>query len=466
MGIENEVGVQFLVTGLGAGAVFSNFNNRSMEIELKFEKETKENWPFNGAVIFKLTAQNPTPNFHLAIWIDGNQINNGARFVGKELRLPGDKVTFDFTLIFSFLRMLDNSFYIGPFRNALNLGTQGPYFDIHVGRQFIDIWAGRQTNESIQSSNKVSMIEDGLAKLFDLTSLSIIPNQDHSDFLLKINGRNTLLSTMGSGFTQFLLLLGNVAFQEPSFILIDEPELNLHPALQMEFLTTLGEYAKDNLVFFSTHNVGLARSVAEFIYCLRVNPEGFCEVGNFEGTKNLVEFLGELSYSNCPTLSFKKVLLVEGPSDIKVIRHFVRLHGKDQDVFLMHLQGGSQINGKPHTEAQLSEMKTRVGDVSVIIDSEKNSSASELDLGRKAFVDLCRKTGIECLVLKRRAIENYLPDEAIQKVFGPKYKGLEPYEKLEKVSPGWSKNENWRIACGMSLSDLDGTDLGEFLKNL
>jgi predicted ATPase len=72
---------------------------------------------------------------------------------------------------------------------------------------------------------------------------------------------------MGAGLAQFIMVLGNVAFRQPSFILIDEPELNLHPSLQLDYVNTLASYASQGLLF-GTHSVGLARTASEYTYAL------------------------------------------------------------------------------------------------------------------------------------------------------------------------------------------------------
>jgi predicted ATP-dependent endonuclease of OLD family len=38
------------------------------------------------------------------------------------------------------------------------------------------------------------------------------------------------------------MVLGNVAMKKPEILFFDEPELNLHPALQTKFLTALAKY--------------------------------------------------------------------------------------------------------------------------------------------------------------------------------------------------------------------------------
>src|SRR5213075_1973650 len=101
------------------------------------------------------------------------------------------------------------------------------------------------------------------------------------------------LPEVGSGLTQFILVLATVAIRNPSYILIDEPELNLHPSLQVDFLTTLASYAEHG-VLFATHNLGLARAVSDRVYSVRRVGRDGREVRDFTGTRALAEFLGEL----------------------------------------------------------------------------------------------------------------------------------------------------------------------------
>lgn len=69
-------------------------------------------------------------------------------------------------------------------------------------------------------------------------------------------------------------------------------------------------------------------------------------------------------------------------------------------------------------------------------------------------------------MLKRRATENYLSDNAVKRVKGVGYEALGPFEKLKQSQHPWSKVENWQIAREMSLEDLMATDLGIFLAEL
>ncbi|HZR30271.1 MAG TPA: AAA family ATPase [Terriglobales bacterium] len=259
-------------------------------------------------------------------------------------------------------------------------------------------------------------------------------------------------------------MLLNSAIRKPSYILIDEPELNLHPSLQIDFLTTLASYAEHG-VLFATHNLGLARAVSDRVYSVRrVGSEGR-EVRDFAGTPALAEFLGELGFNAYQDLGFETILLVEGPTDVTCIQQLLRLYQKEHQIVLLQLGGSSMINGA--CEAQLSEISRISQRVYALIDSERSQAGEPLAADRQGFTDLCSKLNIPCCVLERGAIENYLSERAIRTVKNSdKYRALAPYQKLRDVDPAWGKNENWRIARLMTKEDLADTDLRVFLDKL
>ena len=160
----------------------------------------------------------------------------------------------------------------------------------------------------------------------------------------------------------------------------------------------------------------------------------------------------------------KLSLLVEGTTDVKTIQQFLRWVKKDHEILLPPLDGSQLINEKaaPH----LLEVKRISDRVMAIIDSEKDSSGAPLSEDRAGFLKACQETGIKCHVLERRAIENYLTDKAVKRIKSEKYRALGQFEKLDDVALSWSKSENWRIAREMSLTDLEGTDLGKFISEL
>jgi predicted ATPase len=390
----------------------------------------------------------------LAFAAGNNQVLQGG---------PSQGVRFDVSGFFDAAKILAQTLYVGPFRNAINTGTNEDYFDVTVGQAFIKAWRQLKTGNAKRANEAAYGLTQDIARIFEFQELEINPSPDDSTLQVFINGKSYRLSAVGSGLAQFILVLASAADRHPSYILIDEPESNLHPSLQLDFLTTLASYAAEGILF-ATHSVGLARASADQVYAVKAIKDGESQVVPFEGLRSLPEFLGEMSYSGYNELGFSKILLVEGVNEVKTVQQFLRLHRLDHKIVLLHLGGSALINGE--RELELAEVKRISANVEALVDSERDSREKDLASPRAAFAELCKKLQIRCHVLDRRATENYFTDRAVKKVKGEKYRALGPYERLQEANPSWAKAENWRIAREMSLKDLEGTDLGSILASL
>jgi len=80
------------------------------------------------------------------------------------------------------------------------------------------------------------------------------------------------------------------AVRPSTFILIDEPELSLHPSLQLDFIDALSSYASQGVIF-ATHSLGLARTAAEYSYALRKENNAGAIMRPFDELPRLGEFV-------------------------------------------------------------------------------------------------------------------------------------------------------------------------------
>ncbi len=369
----------------------------------------------------------------------------------------------DLKPVFEAFDILSRTIYIGAFRNALNIGEHQSYFDLQVGQAFMQAWHNYKAGPLNAQSEAARKVEKEIARLLGVKDIQINTSPKGQAIKLLIDDRSLPLDAVGSGVSQMILTLANAAIKKPSFVLLDEPELNLHPSLQLDFLTSLASYAT-NGVIFATHSIGLARSSADTIYSLQRSDGGPSEIRLFDELSNLPEFMGELGYSGYRDLGGAKILLVEGTTDVRSIQQFLRKLRKDRNIILVPLGGGSLINAESAHE--LEELKRLSPDVAVIIDSERNAEGDPLDPPRQAFVSNCEKFGFTTMVLKRRAIENYFTDRAVKASLGPSYQALTEYQERRSLPRPWAKSKNWRVAHEMSPDELKGTDLGLFLESL
>lgn len=458
----------FYFEGTDSTAVWSNTNTRDLEITFRFLDVdpviTGNQVVYLSTVIITIPRrrntfsaqmtlnQGPRPFSQMVTGVQGTRLNmqNGS-FPPVELA-PAQEIW----------EALSQAVYFGPARNAINVGSNTNYFDIQIGQAFVQQWRNLKSGPDRDQNEATYRLTEDIRKIFDYDHLEINPSPDDQTLQLFIDGRSYTLAEVGAGLSQFILVLANAATKRPAFILVDEPEMNLHPSLQLDFLTTLGSYASSG-VLFATHSLGLARASAERVYSVQRVEQGRSEVQPYETTPRLAEFVGELSFAGYRDLGFDKILLVEGPREIKTMQQFLRLYGKDHEILLLSLGGASMINAT--TAVELDEIKRISENVYAIIDSERAAAGDSLTPDRQAFVDNCAAAGIVCHVLERRAIENYLTDAAIKRIKGNNYRALAPFELLRQLQNGWAKADNWRIAREMTIADLEATDLGQFLVN-
>jgi ABC-type cobalamin/Fe3+-siderophores transport system ATPase subunit len=446
--------------------IFCNRNDRDLTLTLRLPKPVRSDQVGIEPTLLRMRMHRPDASVTIEIEHGGSRYRP-ADFLGDGNRLNveagGHPMKMDIRRFREAAVELANIVYLGPFRNAINVGTKADYFDLQIGEAFIKQWDAFKTGPNRAHNRRAREVEKELAQIFDLQSLEINAAPGDETLVVFADDLPYQLSEQGAGLAQFILVFAFVATREPSWIFIDEPELNLHPSLQVDFLTSLATYAKRGVVF-ATHSIGLARTIGQDIHSVRRLNDGGREVRDLTGTRNYGEFLGELSLSGHNELGFKRVLLVEGTTEVPVIQRWLRLYGIEHEVVLLPLGGASLING---TSAQtLSEIGRITDSVSVLIDSERSAPDEALAPDRQAFVEECEQLNFEIHVLERRAIENYLTEDAVKGVKGTSCAALGPFDPRSASGNGWGKRENWRIGAQMTREDLDACDIGPFLAGL
>jgi len=438
--------------------IFHNRNERPVVIEIEFpapvdshvskirlltERAQLAHWKcelFVGTPAARLTAH-----------------RGGSRFATEQ----GREMEPDFSALWELCHAFAASVYVGPFRNAINEGA-GTYYDLAIGTNFIDTWDQWKTGASRQRNEVIQAVTDDIGHVFGYQRFEVNAANNPRTLQAIIDSKPYRLRELGGGLAQFVVVFGNVAIRRPPILLIDEPELNLHPSLQMDFLTSLASYVGQG-VMFATHSLGLARATADRLYSFQ--KDGYRSIAKpFEQTPNFAEFVGEMSFSSFKEMGFDTILLVEGVTEVKAIQQFLRALKKDHQVVVIPLGGNQLIRGG--VQAELAELKRLSKNVAVLIDSERTAPNANLPPDRDAFTRDCQALGFAVHTTNLRAFENYLTQTAIQAVMGPKYQALGPYQLLRDVTPSWAKADNWRIARAMTDAQVLGTDVGKFLAGL
>ena len=449
--------------------VFFNGNPGSLQLTIAVEQAEEQFHPRPPAMTsIQLTLDRETgwrvawPQLEGLCLVDASFNLYRERELGK---LIGDAKP-----IVAALRALANALYI-PVNRHLGPGGKTS-FGIPLGNDLVDKW-NTHRDGTVKAHNALAdRVERSVAEIFGVPYVRVVASSEA--------GRKGIQFTfgeagqfrsdeVGSGIAQVFTALMAAAISGPSFILIDEPELSLHPVLQMRFVRELQRYAGIG-VAYSTHNLGLAMNAAERVYAVsrqpgnkQTNGRPWSRMDRFERAPELSAIMGSLSFPSYSDLAVRRVLLVEGLSDLRIVEILLERLGVADQVVPIHMGGSATLSELPGAREQLMGVKRLCNKVSCLVDSESTKEGCP-DPRRMKFVGLCKELDINVHCTKSRATENYLSESACKAEFGPKARALEPFERLEDANPGWSKKNAWRAVCHMEVEDFG--DVGTFLTEL
>jgi hypothetical protein len=246
--------------------IFHNQNDRPISIEI--EVLDAKAYPNQGGndclnrIVLECDRATPKTWSFKATYRSGDR--NANLFKRNQSRpsaasgqiIPLKEVNLDCKDFMEACNSLGRASYYGPFRNALNKGS-GTHFDLTVGTSFAELWNDWKTAGNKARMREIDQLVESIRSLFGFAKLEISSSSNLETLMVAVDGHTYRLDELGSGIAQFIIVFGNAAINRPKLILIDEPETNLHPALQKNFLAHLASYAEDGILF-STHSIGLA----------------------------------------------------------------------------------------------------------------------------------------------------------------------------------------------------------------
>ncbi|MBU0598490.1 AAA family ATPase [Patescibacteria group bacterium] len=159
---------------------------------------------------------------------------------------------------------------------------------------------------------------------------------------------NVSFEKLGDGFQQVFIILLYLYHPQYTILLLEEPEIHLHPALQKKLLKILETENTYNQVFITTHSPIFIHT-QNLHRLFRVTKEDNSTIvysPRLTGHRiNYARLKQELNSDNCEMFFADKVLLVEGPSDHILMRSLIdRFYKGENNIKVIQTYGKSNID--------------------------------------------------------------------------------------------------------------------------
>jgi hypothetical protein len=225
-----------------------------------------------------------------------------------------------------------------------------------------------------------------------------VAEMDVDDFLVDANG---------AGIREALRIILDLEVKQPRLVLIEEPEVHLHPGLARIVSGYLRQKSEDCQLFITTHSTEFVDSASfRNVYLVSRNErkETECElVGLSEG---MVQIPAEIGLRLSTVFMYDRLVFVEGPSDQEVLAVFAVKAGVDlsrANVGFVYM-GGIRNFGYFAAKATLDLLSHRRVRLWFVVDRDEQED--------EEVERLMRRMGgqAKLMVLERREVENYLID--------------------------------------------------------
>lgn len=167
---------------------------------------------------------------------------------------------------------------------------------------------------------------------------------DYSHPGLYEGDRRVTIDRLGSGFRRIFAILLYIVHPEYSLVMIDEPEIHLHPAMVKKLLWAM-QNSQSGQIFFTTHSP-LFITPMTLSQLVRVTKD---EQGTRIFTISAEQYdqqrlLSELNADNLEMFFADQVVLVEGVSDRLLLRGLIdKFYQGDKDIKVVQTHGKGNI---------------------------------------------------------------------------------------------------------------------------
>lgn len=239
----------------------------------------------------------------------------------------------------------------------------------------------------------------------------------------EIDVDNFLAEANGAGIRESLRLILDLELEPCEVVLVEEPEVHLHPGLEFAVHSYLQEKSRTKQFFLSTHSTNFIDTASpQFIYLITRGASGVSSCERLAEEDAPIKLPAELGIRLSTVFMFDKIVFVEGPSDESVLRELARTMGTDlgsAGVAFIHMGGVANFTHYA-AQATIDLLSRRRVQMWFIVDRDERDEAEI----RRMLDRLEDRATLH--VLERRELENFLVNEVAIRALVRQKTGNEP----------------------------------------
>lgn len=361
-----------------------------------------------------------------------------------------------------------------PFANEYESDTKT---DKHIIDQLVEF--SNPTYDQQHKKESFLKLRDFIADITLIEDIQIDIPHDRSTINVEIDGFKRPIETLGSGLHELFMLASQIVLNEGKVILLEEPELHLHPDFQRKLISFIQNKIESQF-FITTHSAAIIDTPGAAVFGVRCEKRE-AQVEPLLRNQRRHDVFRELGYKASDLLQSNCLIWVEGPSDRIYLNYYIKQRSKslrEGIEYSIMFYGGRLLSNLTADDSLVDEFISLLcinRKIAILIDSDLGSASQNLNATKSRIIAEVNANAGYTWVTDGREVENYVPPEvrlkAIKKVHptavelcGSPNRFGKPLDfksdSGQRVSSGFNKIRIAReaVEIGYSLDEFDLSD--------